>query len=69
MNDVRVWFLFVSYSPSMARVYWLRLAPALPFMASRSALKKLCFLSAAPTGPHPSIRAADMHPVEALRHE
>ncbi len=41
--------------PSLARGCRLRSTPALPSMASRSALKKLCFLSAAPTGPHPCL--------------
>ena len=36
--------------PSLARLYRLRSTPALPSMASRSALKKPRFLSAAPTG-------------------
>ena len=42
-------------TPSLARACRLRLTPALPSMARRSALKKLCFLPAAPTGPHPSM--------------
>ena len=41
--------------PSLARVFRLRSPPVSPSMASRSALRKLRFLSAAPTGPHPSM--------------
>ena len=40
------------YMPSLAQTWQLRLPTALPSMASRSALKKRCFLSASPTGPH-----------------
>ncbi len=41
--------------PSLARLLRLCQTPALPSMASRSALEKLCFSSALPTEPHPSL--------------
>ncbi len=36
--------------PSLARKFWLRQTPVSTSLSSRSALKKLCFLSATPTG-------------------
>jgi len=52
---VVVWWFDGVCMPSLARPCRLRLAPALPSMASRSPLRKLCFLPAAPAGAHPSM--------------
>jgi len=38
------------FMPSMAQRLWLRLAPSLDILSSRSALEKRCFSSASQTG-------------------
>ena len=47
--------------------------PSLDILSSRSALKKRCFLSAAPTGPHPSksscAKKQDLHGIARSRYE